>query len=414
MDAFGDSDFTIRFLSLVFSLLAIVFFFDAVRHAHNERIALAACLIMALATPQIRYTQEARQYTMGMMLELIGLCAIIRMERFGVTRARLWALGISVFAMMVTHYFCFPICLAMGLYCLVVFRGAERRRVIELFIATAIIFTCVWGPFFWYQRAQFQHSEYYWANDLTPGHYGRILFYSALAPLRLILEPRQSDQKFAILSAVIFVIPFFLFRRNPRMLLWGLLVLLPVLFFDVLDLKRGELNIAQVRYLIFSSPAVFAIFASLLANQRLAILRWALPAIACFGAAISVPIGYFQKMDPKPVAAYLDTQLRGDEPVVFAGGSWGPYYTGLPYLGIARYSQKFPRPIAFLDGPATPELVRQLRKYPRIWVMFAGTEGVEGYLPGAVMDSDKRFFLVGWLRSFHWPPAPTNLKHEKS
>ena len=130
MDCFGDSDYSARGLSVAFSIIAIVLFFDAARVAEGPGAALWACLIMALAIPQVRYAQETRMYTMSLAMEMLAISALIRtLERMGTKGKRLGALGIGLAGMLFSNYLSAPSCLAVGIYAMVQLKEADRRRV---------------------------------------------------------------------------------------------------------------------------------------------------------------------------------------------------------------------------------------------------------------------------------------------
>ena len=80
MDLFGTGALATRSLSAIFSLAAIVVFFDLCRWLHGPRIALLAAAISALAIGQLDFAQEARSYP---MLIFFGLCCadlVVRIE----------------------------------------------------------------------------------------------------------------------------------------------------------------------------------------------------------------------------------------------------------------------------------------------------------------------------------------------
>ena len=105
IDLFGDGAAATRSLSAIFSLAAILVFFNVCRFLHGPRIALLGAILMALAVAQIDFAQDAHGYT---LLILLGLCAIdllLRIELQGVSVVRLAGLAICCTAAALTHYF---------------------------------------------------------------------------------------------------------------------------------------------------------------------------------------------------------------------------------------------------------------------------------------------------------------------
>jgi Dolichyl-phosphate-mannose-protein mannosyltransferase len=403
MDAWGSSDYVIRLLSVLFSLLGIIGLYEAMRTMHGPVAALWAALIMAVAFPQIRYAQEARMYAMAVALEMLAIIAVIRIEHSGISVGRLIALGGGLLGMMFTSYFCAPVCAAIGIYMLVRLRGKNRKISVAVCVATGIIFLATCGPLINQQRVAMAEPGYYWSWDHAPGLFGRTLFRAGGIPLRLLQDISTRSEWPAEAGAVLFVLPFLLLHRRPELLLWGLVLVAPVVFIASVDLMNHTNQLTQIRYLLSASPAVYALLASLLIRQRNLLLRWALPAVAVLSCTIALPVAYEPyKMDVAPVSRYLDQYIRPDEPVIFTGGSWGPYFTGYLYAGLARYSQSFPRPIAFLDAPAPAELMENLRRYPRIWFFCAGPQPTGEYLPGLEDEREAFFPRVGYLHVAHW------------
>jgi hypothetical protein len=403
MEAVGSSDFSIRLLSVLFSLLAIAGFYDVVRFMHGSKAALAACLIMAVAMPQIRYAQEARMYTMALAWEMLAIGGLIRIERSGASARYLLAFGGGMLGMMFCNYLCAPVCVALGIYAICRLRGRNRKLAIIICASVAAVFLACCLPLMMAQRHDLAQIGFTWEQDSAPGHVGRTWFRAGAIPFRLLQQPLERSEWVAEAGAVLFVIPFLLLRRRPEMLLWGLVLVLPVAFLTGEELIRQTNHLNEIRYLLPSSPAVYAMLATLLIEQRNILLRWALPALAAIGCAIALPVAYEPyKMDLAPVARYLDQRIHDDEPVVFAGGSWGPYFTGYLYAGLARYSHAFPRPIALLDAPASEELVEKLHRYRRVWFFCAGPQPVKDFLPGLNDDGNMYFLSVGYLHVGHW------------
>jgi len=80
---FGSGEAAVRWPSVIFSMLALVALFDAVRTLNGIRPALWATGLMALAAPQIQYAQEARSYAPLLAEGMIALAAMVRLERRG-------------------------------------------------------------------------------------------------------------------------------------------------------------------------------------------------------------------------------------------------------------------------------------------------------------------------------------------
>lgn len=76
---FGETEFTLRFPSVIFSTLSIILIFKLVKELYDERIALYAALLSSIAPYGIYYAQEAKMYS---MLWFLGILSFIYLFRF--------------------------------------------------------------------------------------------------------------------------------------------------------------------------------------------------------------------------------------------------------------------------------------------------------------------------------------------
>lgn len=403
MDLFGQSDATVRMLSVVFSVLAIAFLFDAVRLWHSAAAALWACSLMALAVPQIQYAQETRMFAMSLAMETFCLAGLARIEMMGVNSRRIAAIAGGAAGMLLCNYLTVTTCLAIAVYAIVRLRGKTRRTVTIAIISVAIFFLLTCGPLILMQRHIAQHTNFDWEWDHAPGHVAREFLRAASVPFELMQPALQHSRSIAAYAALLFFIPFLLVRRQPVMLLWELLLILPVAFIMVLDLIRQTNDLRQIRYSLGASPAEYVLLAIMLPSLGKFVRPWLLAVVAVIGCIIALPVAYEPyKWDPKPAAMYLGQHVRDDEPIIFAGGSWGPYFTGKLYLAAGRYAHVFPRPVVFLDEPASPQLIAQLRKYSRLWLFCAGTQTIPQLIPGCLEMQSTIFPQTGFVHRGAW------------
>src|SRR5581483_236260 len=166
-DVFGESVVVSRAFSAVVSTLAILLLFDAVRLFHNTTASLWSCLIMALAGAQIELGQEARPYAMLLLPSLGALAAVARIEKLGVNRWRVVALGTCALTMVLTHYFAIPPAVAIGVYVLIRFRGRARRDAFLALVIAGVIFGICWGPFFLRERFAFSAATDMWMREAS-------------------------------------------------------------------------------------------------------------------------------------------------------------------------------------------------------------------------------------------------------
>jgi uncharacterized membrane protein len=71
--AFGDSEIVVRLLSVVFGIAAIVMIYELGRLLFNREVGLVGALVLALSVFQIFYSQDARMYSLLVLLSLLSL-----------------------------------------------------------------------------------------------------------------------------------------------------------------------------------------------------------------------------------------------------------------------------------------------------------------------------------------------------
>jgi mannosyltransferase len=130
---FGDTEVSLRILPLICGLLTILLTARLAAAYGGTRAALVAALVLAISPPHIWYSQEARQYSLLLLLLTGCTWAFHRIRHSHATR---WYVAYAVFAlcMVLTHYFAIAYLAAFTLLSL----GDRRARVRMLWIGGAI------------------------------------------------------------------------------------------------------------------------------------------------------------------------------------------------------------------------------------------------------------------------------------
>jgi len=192
MLAFGEGLFSIRFVSVWWSVLAIPLAYRIGKRAMRSQAAgILASLVTALSALQVLYAQEARMYAMATAwaaaslwctVELLRLtpfsllgrragdtCTCAARKRKCRCEGRGWWIAFILTSLigMYTHYFVAFVVIAEGLALLWAARR-DRRMFIRLAIATAII-AVIYAPWIPIQRQYAAGQAYGRWELLTPG-----------------------------------------------------------------------------------------------------------------------------------------------------------------------------------------------------------------------------------------------------
>ena len=203
---FGTGDVAARSMSGLFGILCLPLVWILGRRKGGTLLAWVAVAVVALSPFAVRYSDEARMYSLVMLLVFIGwvlLDDIVSMGR--ATIARFIALAVVSAALLYTHYWGLWLLAAVGivmlwrLWRLRAVPSPERRAalgVVLALVAAGIAFV-PWVPTMLYQGA---HTGTPWASpmrptsalavtlaDLSAGSYGEQTLVAVLTGLAIVL-----------------------------------------------------------------------------------------------------------------------------------------------------------------------------------------------------------------------------------
>lgn len=117
---FGDSEFMSRLPSAIFGSLSVFGIYAVGIRLFNKKTGLIAALFIATSYFHIRYAQEARAYTLMVLLSLVSIYCLLR-----ITDSKKRVFGffyvISSALMMYTHYFGAFIIILQNIFCFTLF-----------------------------------------------------------------------------------------------------------------------------------------------------------------------------------------------------------------------------------------------------------------------------------------------------
>jgi uncharacterized membrane protein len=261
---FGTSDLAVRSLSVVFGATAIIFGFLLVRRLFGRKAAYLSLLFLILSPMLIRYSQEARMYTLAATITLAATYVLTFAHE--AKKRRLWVIyGILVGLGMWTHYFTALVCLAHWVWRCIVLRqktnkAIKGKKFAAVFFSknwivahiVAIGIFLPWLPFMAYQLGGIQGTSF-WIPPVgidTPTNYLTNVFY--------YLEHGQVSGWFAalLIGLVVFFIVLVvrLYKSLPKAKRqWYLLLLsiaiVPVVLLFVASLPPLKSSFVE-RYLI--------------------------------------------------------------------------------------------------------------------------------------------------------------------
>jgi len=368
-DSFGDSETQLRSMSVVFSVVSILLVFVITHAQFGPTPALWAALLMAVASPQIRYAQEARGYAMAQTLLLLAAWGAIRL---GAThRTFLWAavLFFSTLAALMTNYLTAAPLVAVGVWTLLQRRARNRFWISGSLACAALTFVVLWGAMF-IKQMHVKDSGAWMPPDAA--NHVALSFWRFLAlPIQLLGRATTPSRIYAAGSVVVFLLPLLLCRRNPRLLLWCLWLACTIVPLTIVDLTSNNTFLSFIRYFLFASPAICILMAAMLAHQK-GWMKHVLPACATLYAMLSVQQAYADRSAAwREIAATIHRQSRPGQVVIFASDSGGGWEDIL-YVGCAHQLKRFPGPVLLMTRPPHESLMKTLAEGDSVWLVLDG------------------------------------------
>jgi mannosyltransferase len=113
----GETEFVVRFLSLLFGVLIVPLMFVTARRLFNRAAALFSALLVLFSPLYLWYSQETRMYSLITFLALLSSYSLLRALQ-GADRKWWLAFVLANIAAVYTHYFAFVIIAFQLVYCL--------------------------------------------------------------------------------------------------------------------------------------------------------------------------------------------------------------------------------------------------------------------------------------------------------
>jgi len=156
MALFGTSNLSVRFLPGLFAVGALPLAWLAGRRLAGPQVGWAAVLLLASSPFAVRYADEARMYSLVMLLVFVGYLAVTELlERPRSARAAI-GVGSVTAALLLTHYWSIYLLFVVGLTLVVVARRATspagdgaRRGLVAMAIGSLLFLP--WAPSFLFQ-----------------------------------------------------------------------------------------------------------------------------------------------------------------------------------------------------------------------------------------------------------------------
>jgi mannosyltransferase len=394
MGLFGEHDFSARFVSAFFGVLAIPLLYQLgralVRNRHlGQAAGLAAALLLAINPYQIWHSQDVRNYTLWPALSLASLYFLLQALRQN--RRRLWiAYAFTALLSLYTHYYDVFVVLFENIFVFLLYW--RDRAVLKRWIAVQGALAVLYLP--WPLLLSSRPFTYVDATAYVPGLLGILRQGLSIFSLGETLPQGLVTLLLPALAVLAILGLGFVYLRDRRAFAFLVLYLL-IPSFCVFVLTRWR-PLFRDRYLNVIAPGYYLAFAlGLVALTR---VRRGQILAGIAGLALVLPAGlslanyyfdpaYAKSADWRGLAAYLEAHAGADDVIVenYPDPTLAYYYQGpaervvLPDRSAVDRVGDLP-----VNRKATgTTLQRLLAQHRRLWLIPYRSEwDPEGYVEG--------------------------------
>jgi hypothetical protein len=370
--------------------------------------ALLACLITAVSQTQMYFAQEVRSYQMLIAIATLTIWIMTRIECLGPTRRRAIALAAITFPLLLTHYFAAGAAIAVGLYGLLRLRG-HRLAFLITCAAAGLMYVITWVPFALQQ-----------VNDLYTGDaflyeqrfsMATELARLACAPWRILNDIDYQLDRMTLLAGILFLLPWFLLKRQPALLPWVLWLCFTLGAIVVLDAVRSTKHLIFPRYFAAISPAVVLLIVGLawtIERKVAYVVGIGFTLLVAFGTRAEHRISVDSPTYAKAVD-YVRQRIEPGEALLVFNGLADKVYNDMVALTFSHEPAFHSRPTVLMTQPLTSELLEALP--PRAWMVMGGldVDRKEAFVRFRILHDtfikDEGYILYVQLRE-EGPPRP--------
>jgi len=195
LQVFGDSEFSVRLLSALLGVLAILVMYKLAALLFDRTAGLLAALLLALSHFHIEYSQEARMYTLLILLTLLSMYYFIKLLA-GRSRLALAGYILSSALMMYTHVYSLFIIAAQNIFLvsLVFFSRQAFRRTLKRWVPAQIALLVLFLPWLSVLMQQVSRVQKgFWIPRLPPSAlFDTLVTYAGSIQLAWIFFPLAS------------------------------------------------------------------------------------------------------------------------------------------------------------------------------------------------------------------------------
>ena len=388
---FGDSEFSVRFPSVIFGLMSIFMAYKTACYLFNKNTGILCSLIVSLSVFQIHYSQEARNYSLTALLTLLSMYFFLI---FLTDNRKSILASYILFSALLTysHVYGWFIIISQNIYIFSLFLLSRKTYKIKYkkWILIQISLIIIFAPWI--------HTFIIRVFDVVPGYtflkvpnITRTLFSTFIwfSGSKLLLIPFILLWMFSIISyekirgriiwrdffsslaCYRWQLRFISTRENYFLIVWLLTpIILPLI------ISRIYTPIYTFRYAIGASLAFYVLVANGINNINHKYIRPIIIVIVTILSLITI-LNYYTKINKeqwRDVANYIDTNA-GNEDLLLFNAKYCQKYVFDYYSKRTDFVKKgFPKKGNNVDKENIVELAPILGGYNRVWIILSHSD----------------------------------------
>lgn len=384
-DIFGYSEFSLRFLSAVFSILSIVLFYRIAKMLFSVKVALLAAAILATSRFHVDLAQEARCYALMGFLVLLSMYFLIRLWQRPTWGSYAGYILASA-GMLYNHYYAPFVIITQNLFILTMYllnRPILWKRVLYWFTGQAVIGLC-YLPWIGVLRNAIQQIETVPTVLKTPG----------LANVLSCLKAFAGGQRWAaiIFLALACFSAYGIFKitrsvsgkgslRAPYLIMLWLVVpmALPFLY----SVYRAP--IFSDRYTLISSYPYYLLIAFAVFSIPAKPLRYFLTAGVLLTSLGTLLPGYFShnKEEWRQMTSYIESKAQPGQAMLFhtpfCGNTAYRFYANRTDLSVLGFPNNRKSGYAVTESNVS-QIAPLIQDYSHVWLILSHSRDKEGLI----------------------------------
>jgi len=400
---FGISEFSLRFPSAMFGCLSVFMIYKTGQELFDSNTGRVGALLIALSVFHIQYSQEARTYSLSVLLTLCSMYFFMKLLNKRSYRI-LFGYMLSSVLLIYSHVYGLFIIIAQNMYFVALFLLTKERRKqdVKEWFAIQSLLILLFSPWIYiFLIKVYAIQKYgYWIE--TP-HISTIMSsfrtYSSgsilLLWLFLILSifaslSRQNPGGSADSRGSLPSLKSYQWRLRLTnadkvyfLLIWLMIpIVLPFI------ISRFSQPIYQDKYTIVASSALFLLVARGISNVRTKHVRSAIIAIVIIISLMQIK-AYYSKISKeqwREVAEYVDANARKGDVALFNAPNCVEPFDYYSRSGLI-VKEGFPEDGRQVDGKNINELSETIGRHDRIWVILSHSGDKEGLITKTLLMS---------------------------